>query len=125
VTKTKKRMTKSLLSRKSTSIQFPNVERFWKQCIKGGMDPSYTVPMFNMFNYEPLESNSDASLLHNSFEIGEVGYRFHKRFNSDWLDGVVVDFLNVAETQGYNIKCYYTDGNSEELSLDMICKISS
>jgi hypothetical protein len=65
------------------------------------------------------------SSLPNTKEIGEVGYKFSKKFGTmGWFTGTVVEIIPNAEL-GYDRRCVYTeDGDVEDLRLEDLVELA-
>lgn len=48
--------------------------------------------------------------------VGDIGYKFRKEFDSGWFTGTVIQIRPLAEG-GKDRRCVYDDGDSEDLSL--------
>ena len=48
--------------------------------------------------------------------VGDIGYKFRKEFDSGWFTGTVIQIRTLAKG-GKVLRCVYDDGDSEDLSL--------
>ena len=56
--------------------------------------------------------------------IGDVGYRFLKEFDSGWYNGTVIEILPDA-IGGWDRRCVYEDGDCEDLALNELIRLAT
>jgi hypothetical protein len=88
------------------------------------------------FNWDPLDlkmpSTSLSAVTNKNIQkatnpkinIGDVGYNFHKEFDSGWYKGTVVEILSHA-VGGWDCRCVYEDGDCEDLTLSELKQLAS
>ena len=88
------------------------------------------------FNWDPLElkmsstspcamtSKSTQQATNPKINIGDVGYRFLKEFDSGWYNGTVVEILPHA-IGGWDRRCIYEDGDCEDLTLNALIRLAT
>jgi len=87
------------------------------------------------FNWDPLElkmsstspcamSKSTQQATNPKINIGDVGYRFLKEFDSGWYNGTVIEILPHA-IGGWDRRCIYEDGDCEDLALIELIRLAT
>jgi hypothetical protein len=88
------------------------------------------------FNWDPLElkmsSTSPCAMTSKSLHgvnsskinIGDVGYRFLKEFDSGWYNGTVVEILPHV-FGGRDRRCIYEDDDCEDLALNELIRLAT
>jgi hypothetical protein len=88
------------------------------------------------FNWDPLElkmsstspsamtSKSTQQATNPKINVGDVGYRFLKEFDSGWYNGTVVEILPDA-IGGWDRRCVYEDGDCEDLALNELIRLAT
>ena len=59
-----------------------------------------------------------------NINVGDVGYRFRKEFDSGWFNGKVVKILPRA-VGGQDRRCVYEDGDFEDLMFDELKRLAT
>jgi hypothetical protein len=59
-----------------------------------------------------------------NINVGDVGYRFRKEFDSGWFNGKVVKILPHA-VGGQDRRCVYEDGDFEDLMFDELKRLAT
>ena len=88
------------------------------------------------FNWDPLElkmsstlpcamtSKSTQQATNPKINVGDIGYRFLKEFDSGWYNGTVVEILPHA-IGGWDRRCVYEDGDCEDLALNELIRLAT
>ena len=88
------------------------------------------------FNWDPLElkmsstspcamtSKSTQQATNPKINVGDIGYRFLKEFDSGWYNGTVVEILPHA-IGGWDRRCIYEDGDCEDLTLNELIRLAT
>ncbi|KAL7546343.1 hypothetical protein ACHAWF_009680 [Thalassiosira exigua] len=85
--------------------------------VKGSGNPNSYSSSFTNSTLVPKQKSSPA------INVGDVGYSFRKRFDNGWFDGKVVKIRPGADN-GRDRRCLYSDGDSEDLSLQQLHALS-
>ncbi len=88
------------------------------------------------FNWDPLElkmsstlpsamtSKSTQQATNPKINVGDIGYRFLKEFDSGWYNGTVIEILQDAD-DGWDRRCIYEDGDCEDLTLNELIRLAT
>ena len=55
--------------------------------------------------------------------VGDIGYKFRKKFDDGWYSGEVIE-IRPGAAKGKDRRCLYEDGDSEDLSLAVLRRLA-
>ena len=71
-----------------------------------------------------MTSKSTQQATNPKINVGDIGYRFLKEFDSGWYNGTVVEILPHA-IGGWDRRCIYEDGDCEDLALNELIRLAT